>query len=117
MPPTRIRTATNASSSLYRIDTVALVPCSDYSVILTVSRMRGWIRHLTSTSPAVVKVTEVDVPGVCEPRLNSFPALDDETLWVILSSLTNTTTSPRLISRLATENVRPFCPTIYSLAY
>src|SRR6266700_2047175 len=65
--------------------------------------------QITATSPISLKVTGVDVPGPCEPRLNSFPLLVDMMLWGTVSSLKKMTASPFLTAIDSAENARPFC--------
>src|SRR5258705_5223291 len=69
--------------------------------------MRGWMAQNTCASPAAVKVTSVEAPGRCEPRLNSFPLLIDAMLWGTLSSLRNVSDPPALMVTLSIENIRP----------
>src|SRR5690349_18993529 len=69
--------------------------------------MRGWIAQITCTSPASLNVTSVDVPGACDPRLNSLPLLADMMLWGTLSSLKKVSASPFLMVTLSAEKARP----------
>src|ERR1700741_4479517 len=69
--------------------------------------MRGWMAQITVTSPTSLKVTSVDEPGACEPRLNSLPLLLDMMLCGTVSSLRKVSASPRFTVTLSEENARP----------
>ncbi len=74
---------------------------------LTVIFMRGWMAQITRTSPTSLKLTSVEEPGACEPRLNSLPLLADMMLCGTVSSLRKVSASPRLIVMLSVEKARP----------
>src|SRR5262245_55564403 len=72
--------------------------------------------HRTGTSPAALKVTGVELPGLSDPRLNLFSAWVESTLWNTLSSFTNTTVSPTLIESSLSEKTLPFWVMVFSVA-
>src|SRR4051794_38600919 len=70
--------------------------------------MRGWMAQMICASPTSLKVTSVEAPGGCDPRLNSLPLLVETMLWGTVSSFTKVTVSPFLMVTLSEENTRPF---------
>src|SRR5215467_15722520 len=107
----------NAISNLYRMDIAdPEARAGDQFVTLTVICIRGWIAHMTLTSPAVLNATAVETPGAWEPRLNSFPALVERMLWAMVSSFTKVRDSPTLTVASDSENIFPFWPIVFSAA-
>src|SRR5215813_575628 len=70
----------------------------------------------TETSPALLRATDDEAPGACEPRLNSLPGEDDMMLWAMLSSFMNTMFSPFFTVISVSENARPFWEIVRSAA-
>src|SRR5260221_5724764 len=70
----------------------------------------------TMTSPTWSKVTGVDAPGACAPRLDSASEVSDMALCGTVSSLTKVRASPFFTVTSVTEKARPFWWTIASSA-
>src|SRR5580658_1578508 len=79
-----------------------------------VMRIRGWIAQITTTTPAMSKLTGVALPGICEPRSKALSGDADMMLCGTVSSFRKTTGSPRATVNVATEKARPFWRTTLS---